>query len=276
MGTTNVCPAAATSSERAASFPSDLFRDSGGKQEPWCYRKEGDDESALPSASRRLLPRSPSPPPPSPVVVVNIGINLTNKAFKNHWKSVVQRAIDAGVHRIILTGTSLRSSRESLELAKRWHNEEGTANLYATVGAHPHDAKTWSDSDGNGSNGASVSEQLRELLGSPFAVAVGECGLDYNRNFSCKADQILAFREQVKLAHDLGDPIFVHEREAHDDLMRILDEVRGTKNKNSTNGDKKYDPGDSCSRGTSSTPEASSVLLWNGVPTCERSSRCSP
>ena len=64
------------------------------------------------------------------------------------------------------------------------------------------------------------------LTTDPFAVAVGECGLDYNRNFSSKADQIRAFREQVKLACELQLPLFVHEREAHDDLLRVLDQVQ--------------------------------------------------
>ena len=68
---------------------------------------------------------------------------------------------------------------------------------------------------------------MRELLQHPLAVAVDECGLDYNRNFSTPADQIHAFREQVKLAVEMQKPLFLHEREAHQDLIKVLDEVKG-------------------------------------------------
>ena len=150
-------------------------------------------------------------------MVVDIGINITNKAFRKNWKDVIHRAINAGVYQIILTGTSIESSRESLRLANEWQETEGTPNLCATVGIHPHDAKSW--------KGASTVEELKELLEDPLAVAVGECGLDYNRNFSSKSEQLFAFREQIKLARDLNYPIFVHEREAHSDLLMVLDEI---------------------------------------------------
>lgn len=64
------------------------------------------------------------------------------------------------------------------------------------------------------------------MLQHPLAVAVGECGLDYNRNFSTPGDQLHAFREQIKLAVELKKPLFVHEREAHSDLIKVFDEVR--------------------------------------------------
>lgn len=114
-----------------------------------------------------------------------------------------------------MTGTSIQSSRQSLELAQQWFDETGSKNLYFTVGIHPHDAKTW--------NGDTIKE-MKDMLQHPLAVSVGECGLDYNRNFSSKQDQIHAFREQIKLAIELGKPIFIHERDAHEDLVKVLDE----------------------------------------------------
>mmetsp|Transcript_22989 Transcript_22989/g.33934 ORF Transcript_22989/g.33934 Transcript_22989/m.33934 type:complete len:294 (-) Transcript_22989:562-1443(-) len=156
--------------------------------------------------------------------VVDIGINLTNRAFRSHWKEVVQRAIDNGVTRMVLTGTSIKTSRESLALAQKWYEETGTANLYVTIGIHPHDAKSWEN--GNGDTRISTLEQMNEMLQHPLAVAVGECGLDYNRNFSSKQDQIHAFKEQVKLAVELDMPLFLHEREAHHDLVQTLDIVQ--------------------------------------------------
>jgi len=151
-------------------------------------------------------------------LVMDIGINLTNKAFKNNWKAVIRRAVDAGVHRIVLTGTSIECSRESLRLAHQWYEEEGTPNLCVTVGVHPHHANSWSNKNSL--------QEMRKLLEDPLAVAVGECGLDYNRNFSSRSDQCRAFRAQLELAHELDYPVFIHEREAHGDLLKVLDEVR--------------------------------------------------
>ncbi len=155
--------------------------------------------------------------PHSSLRVVDIGINLTNKAFRNNWKDVIRRAVNAGVYRILLTGTSIESSRESLKMAREWYETEGgIPNLFVTVGVHPHEAKFWTEDS---------STHLRKLLEDPFAVAVGECGLDYNRNFSSKADQIRALREQLEVARDLHYPIFLHEREAHNDMIKVLDET---------------------------------------------------
>lgn len=162
----------------------------------------------------------PSLPPPR---VVDIGINLTHKAFRKHWKHVVKRAIDAGVDTILLTGTSIDRSKESLGLAQQWKDDEKCSNLFVTVGVHPHDANTWKSS---GEEEQTTLEQMRKMLKHPLAVAVGECGLDYNRNFSSKPHQIHAFREQIRLACELNMPIFVHEREAHEDLILIVNQVR--------------------------------------------------
>eukprot|EP00985_Skeletonema_marinoi_P004371 scaffold1911_cov150-Skeletonema_marinoi.AAC.1 len=149
--------------------------------------------------------------------VVDIGVNLTHRAFRKHWRNVVQRAIDAGVTKLVLTGTSIQGSEECLGLCQTWFEETGAKNLYATVGVHPHDAKTWNDEQSNA--------QMKKMLSHPLAVAVGECGLDFNRNFSTPEDQIHAFREQVKLAVELNMPLFVHEREAHNELVKVLDEA---------------------------------------------------
>mmetsp|Transcript_30323 Transcript_30323/g.72666 ORF Transcript_30323/g.72666 Transcript_30323/m.72666 type:complete len:295 (+) Transcript_30323:70-954(+) len=172
--------------------------------------------------------------------VVDIGINLTNKAFRKHWKAVVQRAIDGGVTKILLTGTSIQSSKANLTMAQEWFEETGQKNLYTTVGIHPHDAKTWQDpppppaslEDGESSSSEdpkkpiTTLEEMREMLKHPLAVAVGECGLDYNRNFSSPASQVHAFQEQLQLAMQLQKPVFVHEREAHADLIRVIDQVK--------------------------------------------------
>lgn len=146
--------------------------------------------------------------------VIDIGVNLTSKAFGSHWREVSRRAIDVGVEKLILTGTSMQTSRTSLEMAQQWFEEMNQQNLYCTIGVHPHDAKHWTDD---------VGSEMLDMLGHPLAVAVGECGLDYNRNFSSKESQRHAFQQQIKIAIKLNMPMFLHEREAHEDFIEILD-----------------------------------------------------
>jgi TatD family hydrolase len=167
----------------------------------------------------------PSHPP-----LVDIGVNLTHASFKKHWREVVQRALDNNVNTLILTGTSVKSSRDCISIARTWHEETGSKNLFVTVGVHPHDAQLFTKSQKRDSQeGSEVTTgtigSLRELLKDPLAVAVGECGLDFNRNFSTREQQIHAFREQVDLACELNLPMFVHGREAHEALIQVLDAV---------------------------------------------------
>lgn len=146
---------------------------------------------------------------------VDIGINITSKELKAEWRAIISRAIDANVSSIMLTGTTLLGSQQSAQIARQWDNECGCRVLHCTAGVHPHYAKTFTDS---------TYAALKELLQDPFVVAVGECGLDFNRNHSSREDQLLAFRQQVWLACETRYPLFVHEREAHRDLLSILDE----------------------------------------------------
>lgn len=111
----------------------------------------------------------------------------------------------------------MKGSKESLKLAKLWQEENNDNNLLTTVGVHPYDAKTYTPE---------TTSILRKMIKeNPLVVSVGECGLDYNRNFSTKKQQRYAFREQVKLACELQMPLFLHEREAHDDRLEILDDA---------------------------------------------------
>ena len=201
--------------------------------------------------------------------LVDIGINITSKQLKGIWKKIVTRAVDeAGVRTILLTGTSMKSSRESLAIAHEWQDShDGAANLRCTVGVHPHDAKTFDHGGGGGGSGGGggagagsssggsggssgaraaggsggggrsatggaggggrgTIAEMRRLLADPLAVAVGECGLDYNRNFSTPSDQVAAFRAQVALAVEMQLPLFVHSRDAHDALIGVLDEFK--------------------------------------------------
>ncbi|KAJ9579557.1 hypothetical protein L9F63_004742 [Diploptera punctata] len=145
-------------------------------------------------------------------IIVDIGANLTNKKYGRDLDSVIQRAKDAGVQKIMVTGASIRTSREALRLTRIY---PGT--LYSTAGIHPHDAKSWTDG---------YLDELREIALSPECVAIGECGLDYNRDFSPVDVQKEVFETQVRLACELGKPLLLHERDAHQDLLDILNKYK--------------------------------------------------
>ena len=141
---------------------------------------------------------------------IDIGINLTNKQFAGEYDEVIDRAISAGVEQILLTGTSVRSSKEALALAKEYPE-----TLFATAGIHPHDAKTM--------NTESI-KILAALLKEKKVVAVGECGLDFDRDFSPRSVQESCFHAQLSLAEEVQKPLFLHERAAFDRFIAILKE----------------------------------------------------
>ena len=113
------------------------------------------------------------------------------------------------------TGTDLKASRATIALIRRLQKERVGARLVCTVGVHPHNASSTSPD---------LVASLRSLIegNRDVAVAVGECGLDFNRDFSPRDVQIDVFRSQVELACELGLPLFCHERDAHDDFVRVL------------------------------------------------------
>jgi TatD DNase family protein len=180
--------------------------------------------------SRRREPKKKKPPSPldprrmlplgvdGECMLADVGVNLTHKTFSKNMDEVIQRAVRCGVVRMMVTGTSVKSSRAALKLC-RLKNADWTPKglptlLSCTAGIHPHDAKT---------AGADAEARLRDLLSDPLCVAVGECGLDFNRNFSPRDVQVAVFDLQVGLAKELGLPMFVHCREAHADLLKVLD-----------------------------------------------------
>ena len=144
--------------------------------------------------------------------LIDIGINLTHDSFDTDRDAVIARATAAGVVQMIVTGASGPSTRGAIELATS-HPEL----LYATAGVHPHHATDLDDT---------LLGELRELARRPQVVAVGECGLDYFRNFSPRATQQQAFHRQLELAAQVRKPVFLHQRDAHDDFVSILREHR--------------------------------------------------
>lgn len=143
--------------------------------------------------------------------LIDIGVNLTHPTFAANPSAVVDRARAAGVVQMVLTGTSLAESEAALRLCREL--DESGQQLFSTAGVHPHDASQWSTD--------SVS-QLRGLLSEPQVRAVGECGLDFNRDFSPRPQQERALEEQLQLAVELQLPVFLHERDASERLVAIL------------------------------------------------------
>jgi len=143
--------------------------------------------------------------------LIDIGANLTHDTFNVDREDVIRRAEDAGITRMIITGGSEQGSRDALLLAEQYPGQ-----MYATAGVHPHHASDYSDA---------VHQTLAELLVHDAVVAVGECGLDYFRNFSPVQAQRDAFQRQLDLAEASGLPVFLHQRDAHDDFIEILQPV---------------------------------------------------
>ena len=140
--------------------------------------------------------------------LIDIGVNLTHESFSHDLPEVLQRATAAGVHRMVVTGTTVEATREALALHARYPDR-----LYATAGLHPHHASEFDPA---------LRDALRELAQQPGVVALGECGLDYYRNYSPREAQLAAFAGQLELAVELGLPAFLHQRDAHADFMAVL------------------------------------------------------
>ncbi|WP_438447102.1 TatD family hydrolase [Gorillibacterium sp. sgz5001074] len=140
--------------------------------------------------------------------IVDIGVNLMHRTFHQDREQVVERALANHVTPLIITGTSLRNSLEAARYAGRYPEK-----LYATAGVHPHDAKNCNED---------TITKLKELAALPQVVAIGECGLDYNRDFSPRDVQRKWFIQQVQLAVELKMPLFLHERETFSNFIAIL------------------------------------------------------
>ena len=147
--------------------------------------------------------------------LIDIGVNLTNPSFDDKHQAVLDRAYAAGVCQLVLTGTSVDGSEQALELCRRL--DESGQQLFATAGIHPHSASDWN---------ADSEQRLRGLLKEAHVVAVGECGLDFNRDFSPRPQQEKVLEAHLAMAVELQLPVFLHERDASQRLLEILRDYR--------------------------------------------------
>jgi TatD DNase family protein len=147
--------------------------------------------------------------------LVDIGINLTHPSFATHQREVLERAYAAGVAQLILTGTDVQSSEQALQMCRQL--DDSHQRLFSTAGVHPHSASDWT---------LETEKELHALLKESSVCAVGECGLDFNRDFSPRPQQEKVLEAHLALAVDLQMPVFLHERDADERLLAILRDYR--------------------------------------------------
>jgi TatD DNase family protein len=140
-------------------------------------------------------------------LLIDTHAHIQAAEYDDDRDQVLQRSIEAGVERIIAIGADMPSSRAAVSLAERW------PGIVATIGVHPHDAKSFTDADLN---------ELKTLAARPRVRAIGEIGLDYHYDFSPRAVQKTCFESQASLAATCGLPVVVHTREAEDDVYAVL------------------------------------------------------
>ena len=146
-------------------------------------------------------------------MLVDSHAHLNSPEYEEDRAAVIARARAGGVAWIIDVGADLESSGQAVELSGRY-----PGIIRAAVGVHPHDAVRVTEE---------VLAELRMLAGRPGVVAIGEIGLDYYRNLSPREKQRQAFWEQLHLAREVGLPVIVHDRDAHVDVLGILQEFAG-------------------------------------------------
>jgi TatD DNase family protein len=152
------------------------------------------------------------------MALIDIGINLMNPAFDRDREAVIGRATAAGVSPLIVTGSSAEDSAGAAVFAERYNRENAPGGrVYTTAGVHPHNARHWKDE---------TAGFLGELFARRWTAAAGECGLDYNRNFSSPRDQRRCFEAQLRLAGERRMPLFLHERDAFEDFASMIGPFR--------------------------------------------------
>lgn len=148
-------------------------------------------------------------------MLIDTHAHLQDEDLKKDLQQVLNRAREAGVEKIICVGYDLASSQEALLLARKYHE------VHAVVGIHPHDAQSLNPD---------VKEKIFSMARDQRVVAIGEIGLDFYRDLSPRDIQRQAFREQIKMAQEIGKPIVIHDRDAHQEVMEIIKAEKAGRN----------------------------------------------
>lgn len=144
--------------------------------------------------------------------LIDIGVNLTSSNFDIDLSIVIEQAVQAGIETMIVTGSDVFDSQQAINICEKF-----PVNLKSTAGIHPHHADNFTKAD---------IALLDDLCSSNCTVAIGECGLDYNRNYSSKKSQLYCFESQLEYASNSCLPVFLHQRDAHPDFFKILKKYR--------------------------------------------------
>jgi len=146
--------------------------------------------------------------------LIDIGANLSHESFSDDLDQIIDEAQQVGIEHIMVTGTTVSSSQDAAALCSQFDGY-----LYSTAGVHPHEAESFHDR---------MPADLKALAQQDCVKAIGETGLDYFRDYSPRDDQKTALAEQLQLAVDLQMPVFLHQRDGHEDFMQILREYRNS------------------------------------------------
>jgi TatD DNase family protein len=149
----------------------------------------------------------------TPSTIIDIGVNLSSKQFEGYHAELLEHAYQAYVEAIICISNSQKDWRANLDLIEKHKNSP--VKLFSTLGIHPHNAKQATDS---------TWEEFQQFYSKnkKFIVAIGECGLDFNRKFSPQDTQITVFQRQIELGRELDLPLYMHERDAAKEMIEIL------------------------------------------------------
>jgi len=143
---------------------------------------------------------------------IDIAVNLLNPSLVDKCGDIIEQAAKQHVSPLIVIGSELDESRQALSLCDQYPSQ-----LFCTAGVHPHYASQWTNAS---------ADELTQLAKQSSVVAIGECGLDYNRDFSPRDQQRRAFSAQLELACELNMPVYMHCRDAHDDFIEIVNQYR--------------------------------------------------
>jgi TatD DNase family protein len=147
-------------------------------------------------------------------VITDTHAHIYWDGLREDVEGVIARSRDAGVSRIVVVGTDVKSSHAAFELCR------GRAMLHPTAGVHPHEAKDFD---------AGVKTEIERLCRLQECVAVGETGMDHFKAFSPRDDQLAGFAWHAELAREIGKPLIVHSRDAHADTLDVLRAARGVR-----------------------------------------------
>jgi TatD DNase family protein len=140
--------------------------------------------------------------------IADIACNFTSDRFEKDLDEVIDRAVTNNITKFGLICSQLSDLGKLLEIYKRYSKE-----MFFTIGVHPHHANEINEE---------YLKKLKEAISINNPHAIGETGLDFFRNLSTYEEQIFAFEEQIKIAIDKNIPLFLHQRDSHDDFIKIL------------------------------------------------------